>query len=117
MRKTFRHFFRLRSRDGRLRRECAVAALYSLAHHSVTSAQREGLSGSKNGKLLAEIDRRFDVFVIADKNIRYQQNFSGLTIAIVELPTNRWPVLQAINQKIVSAVDSAKLGSYTIIES
>jgi hypothetical protein len=88
----------------------------SLAHHSVTSVQREGFSGAKNGELLARIDGRFDVFVIADKNMRYQQNLSGRIIAIVELPTNRWPILQAITQKIVAAVDSAQPGSYVVVE-
>jgi len=54
--------------------------------------------------------------VIADKNMRYQQNLSERIIAIVELPTNRWPILQAITQKIVAAVDSAQPGGYVVVE-
>jgi hypothetical protein len=42
-----------------------------------------------NGDLLRPADGSFDVFVVADKNMRYQQNLGGRHIAIVELPTNR----------------------------
>jgi uncharacterized protein (DUF433 family) len=34
----------------------------------------------------------FDVFVTADKNMRYQQNLAGRRIALVVLGTPQWPV-------------------------
>ena len=90
--------------------------LKHLSHHSITSVQGEGWSGIKNGKLLALIDGRFDVFVLGDKNLQYQQNLSGRQIAIVEIFTIRWPLLQPLIPAIVAAVDNAVPGSYVKIQ-
>jgi hypothetical protein len=81
----------------------------------ITTVQLQGWSGFKNGELVSLIDGRFEVFLIADKNLRYQQNLSQRQIAIVELPTNRWPILKIIAGRIVSAVHAAAPGSYTIV--
>ncbi len=87
-----------------------------LPGHEVTSAQREGFGGMENGELLASLNGKFDVFLIADKNLRYQQNLDERMIAIIELPTNRWPVLKDCGDEIMAALDSASRGSYTVIE-
>lgn len=84
--------------------------------HSVSSVQVEGWAGFRNGELIQLLDNRFDVFVLADKNLRYQQNLQERAIAFVELPTNRWPLLQRMIPRILSAVEDARPGSYTIIE-
>ena len=55
----------------------------------VTSVQREGHRGIENGELLARLEGHFDIFILADKNLRYQQNLRDRTIATIELPTNR----------------------------
>lgn len=86
-----------------------------LPDHEITSVQREGFGGTGNGELLALIDGRSDVFILCDKNIRYQQNLKTRTIAIVELPTNRWPVLQSIRMEIAVAVAAAAQGTYRIV--
>lgn len=54
--------------------------------------QREGRAGVENGDLLKLVDGVFDVMVLADKNLRYQQNLASRRIAFVELPRNRWPI-------------------------
>ena len=56
------------------------------------------------------------MWVIADKNLRYQQNLTALRIALVELSTNRWPILEAIAPQIASIVNQATPGSYAIVE-
>ena len=81
----------------------------------VATVQLQGWAGFKNGELVGLIDQRFDVFLIADKNLRYQQNLSERRIGIVELPTNRWPLLKVMVGRIVTAVHSATPGSYTIV--
>jgi hypothetical protein len=81
-------------------------------NHTVTTVQEEGLSGMFNGALLARIEGRFDVFVTADKNLRYQQNLSGRTLAILELPTNRLPLLIPLFPRIAAAVDAMAPSSY-----
>ena len=85
------------------------------AAHLVSTVQEEGLAGTRNGDLLARIEGRFDVFLTADKNLRYQQNLSGRTIAIVEVPTNRLPLLRSIFTRISDAVDRLKPGDYVEI--
>lgn len=90
--------------------------LRHLAHHETTSVQAEGWSGIKNGELLRLIDGNFDVFLLGDKNLQYQQNLTNRRIAIVELPTIRWPLLQPFIPKVVATVDAALPGSYTVVE-
>ncbi len=83
--------------------------------HVVTTVQREGLSGTQNGRLVELIDQKFDVFVTADKNLRYQQNLSSRHIGILELPTNRLPLLLALKDRIISELDGMKHKDYQII--
>lgn len=45
--------------------------------HQVTTVQELGLAGVTNGLLLARLEGNHDVFVTADKNLRYQQNLSN----------------------------------------
>jgi hypothetical protein len=78
----------------------------------VVTVQGLGLAGMLNGALLAHLEGSHDVFVTADRNLRYQQNLKGRSLAIVELPTNRLPVLKTIADEIESAVRSATPGSY-----
>ena len=65
-----------------------------LAPHPVTTVQQAGYAGMKNGKLLAALEGSYDVFLTGDKNLRYQQNLTVRRLAIIELPTNRWPALR-----------------------
>lgn len=83
--------------------------------HQVMTVQGLGLSGTANGALIARLEGNHDVFVTADKNIRYQQNLTGRTLAIVELPTNRLPLLKAVTTEVVTAVLAATPGSYTVV--
>jgi hypothetical protein len=86
-----------------------------LGDDSVTSVQREGLGGTENGELFAALDGRFDVFILCDKNLRYQQNLRGRQIAIIELPTNRWPILRNLQEVILSALSNTVPGGYVTI--
>lgn len=87
-----------------------------LPDHDVTSVQREGFGGMGNGELLNRLDGRFDVFILCDKNLRYQQNLSDRVIAIVELPTNRWPILVNLKAEIGHAVARSASGSYVTVD-
>lgn len=82
------------------------------AAHEVSTVQELGYSGLTNGVLLAQLEGQCDVFLTADKNLRYQQNLAGRTLAIVELPTNRLPRLLAMFEQIVAIVESAEAGDY-----
>lgn len=86
-----------------------------LAAHEVISVQKAGYAGIENGDLLAKLEGIYDLFITADKNLRHQQNLAGRRLALVELPTNRWPVLRQMGPQIVQAVDRCQPGSYTVI--
>ncbi len=83
--------------------------------YEVTSVQREGWSGIANGDLIKKIDDRFDVFITADKNFRYQQNLRDRKIAILELPTNRWPRLLALKETILLELSTLGGSGYKIV--
>ena len=80
--------------------------------HTVTTVQEQGLAGTPNGALIARLDGAFEVFVTADKNLRYQQNLSRRSLAIVELPSNRLPLLRSLFPRIAAAVESIAPGEY-----
>jgi predicted nuclease of predicted toxin-antitoxin system len=83
--------------------------------HFVVTVQELGLAGVSNGELLRMLEGQFDVFVTADKNLRYQQNLAGRSLAIVELPTNRLPLLAKATDILVAAVESASPGDYLTV--
>ena len=88
-----------------------------LMGHEISTVQEAGWAGTKNGDLLKLAESRFEVFLTADKNLRYQQNLSVRKFAVIELPTNRWPILRILAAQITTAIASAKPSSYLIIES
>lgn len=87
-----------------------------LPGHTVTTVPEQGWAGISNGELVRRVADGFDVLLLADKNLRYQQNLKSRRIALIELPTNRWPLLEKLAPRIAAAVDHASAGSYTIID-
>lgn len=78
--------------------------------------QKEGWGGIKNGQLIRLIEGRFDIFITADKNLRYQQNLSHRQIAIIELPFNARRRVMPLLDKILLAVEQAQSNDYLQIE-
>ena len=92
-----------------------------LNEHLVTEAMERGWDRLENGEPLTQAEAAgFEVFLTADKNIRYQQNLKGRKIAIVELNTPRWPVVRAYVERVAAAVaaavNAATPGSYTVVD-
>jgi hypothetical protein len=70
-----------------------------------------------NGELLRVAEEAaFEIFLITDKNIRYQQNLADQVIAIVVLSNSRWPVVRSYIDRVVAAVAAAKPGTYAEVE-
>ena len=88
----------------------------TLSVHAVTTVQREGWGGIKNGELMQRIDGRFDVFITADKNLRYQQNLVNRKIAIIELPFNARRLVMPLAGKILEAIETIQPNGYAFIE-
>ncbi len=89
----------------------------ALPNHEVATAQRMGWSGISNGDLLEHAEHDgFQVFILADKNLRYQQNLSNRRIAILELWTNHRPTLEKHFPEIRAAVEKLLPGEYFILE-
>ena len=85
--------------------------------HSVYTAAQQGWDRLRNGDLLTVAERAgFDLLLTTDKNMRYQQNLKGRTIAIVVLGNQQWPELRAYIHLVVEAVNAATPGSYVEIE-
>ena len=57
----------------------------ALSAHYAVSAQKMGWGGLKNGVLLAEAEKQFDVFLTGDRNLSFQQNVTQCHIAVVVL--------------------------------
>jgi hypothetical protein len=90
---------------------------YALMGHTVVEAVERGWDRLANGALLDVAEAHaFEVFVTADKNIRYQQNLTGRKIAIVVLENAQWPVLRRYVDRVVAAVNACKPGSYAEID-
>jgi len=94
--------------------ECVPIQVRSaLPGHDVYSATDSQWRGLSNGELLhLAVQQGFDVFVVADKNMRYQQDLSDRRIAVLELWTNHRPTLERHFQYISAAVERMASGQY-----
>ncbi len=84
-----------------------------LSGHEVVTAHEQGWSTLSNGKLLEAAELAgFDLIVTTDQNLRYQQNLEGRRVAILVLPTTRWPEILPQAAKVLRAVNETVPGAY-----
>jgi hypothetical protein len=82
--------------------------------HQVETSFERGWSALSNGDLLAAAERDgFEVFITTDKNLRDQQNFRRLKIAVVVLSSTSWPRIQKAAEVVKQKIDAAFPGSFT----
>jgi predicted nuclease of predicted toxin-antitoxin system len=81
-----------------------------LAEHSAFTVQEMGWAGIRNSELLAKAESNFDVLLTADKNLRYQQNLSGLALAIIVFPSNRLSVVKTLAPQVKDALSVIRQG-------
>jgi predicted nuclease of predicted toxin-antitoxin system len=98
--------------------ECVpLQVRHALPDHEVLTVQQMGWKGAGNGDLLDAAEQAgFEVFILADKNLRYQQNLSSRRIAILELWTNHRPTLERHFAEIRAAVERLKREEYLAVE-
>ena len=84
-----------------------------LTPHAVETAYEKGWSALSNGDLLnAAENASFDLFITTDQNLRYQQNLVGRKLAILVLPTTRWPAIEKHVADVLGAVNAITAGQY-----
>ena len=95
--------------DWRLRRD--------LPGHTVESVPLIGWAGLKNGVLLSEAEKRFDVPLTMDSNMVHQQNLARFRIAVIALQarSNRLADTQPLMPKVLAALLGIRPGTLTIV--
>jgi hypothetical protein len=89
----------------------------SLTGHEITYARKIGWHEMENGELIQKAEEAgYEVLLSTDKNIRYQQNLTGRTIALIVLGNQQWPIVRLYLDKIAAAVNACTPGSYTEVE-
>ena len=90
---------------------CVPRALRAeLSGHEVKTVAEAGWAGLKNGALLQLAATRFDVLLTVDRNLEYQQNFAGLTIAVIviDVPSNDIAVVRPSMPAVLEALPKAR---------
>ena len=84
-----------------------------LVEHNVETAYQKGWSDLKNGDLLERAEQNgFDLLITTDQNLRYQQNLTDRTLAILVLMSTSWPRIKEKADGIQRVVDATTSGSY-----
>ena len=83
-----------------------------LGEEDVKTVQDLGWNGIKNGLLLTLAERDFDLFLTADKRLRYQQRLAGRKLAIIVFPSNRLVIVRALEEKLRATINEIKAGDY-----
>lgn len=81
-----------------------------LTDHEVFTVQEMDWAGIQNGELLEKAESNFQVFLTADKNLRYQQDLGKFSLAFIVFPTNRLGVVKSLASRIKEILVSIKQG-------
>ena len=84
-----------------------------LKHHSIDTVYECGWSNLENGELLDSIEQQgYELLITTDQNLRFQQNLSKRTFAVLVLLTTSWPKIAPHVAAIGAAVDQMTPGEY-----
>ena len=88
-----------------------------LPGHDVKSVPLIGWAGLKNGALLSEAEKQFDVLLTMDSNMVHQQKVSRFRIAIIALKarSNRLADTRLLMPKVAAILPTAKAGTLTLL--
>jgi predicted nuclease of predicted toxin-antitoxin system len=96
--------------------ECTPVILKRrLTDFEITTVQELGWAGIKNGELLSRAEQHYEVFITTDKNLRYQQNLADKQLAIIELPTNEVPIVDALAPAVAQVLVKIRPGDFVAI--
>jgi hypothetical protein len=101
--------------------ECVPRPLRrELPDYEVHTVVEMGWAGKRNGELLRLLTaEHFELFLTTDQNLRYQQNFSGLRVAVVVLvaPTNRLHDLAPLMPTVRTLIEAIQPGAFVEVDS
>lgn len=85
--------------------------------YEIKTVPQMGWAGNKNGKLLALIEKEFDIFITVDRNLSFQQNLSQFNIAVVVLQakSNRLMDLKPLVPKILDILSTVVKGQAVVV--
>jgi hypothetical protein len=87
-----------------------------LSGYEGATAHQMGWGTLTNGDLLAAAESGgFSLMITADRNIRYQQNMSGRTIALIEVTTTHWETIRDNVTSLLNAIETSEPGSYVTV--
>jgi hypothetical protein len=90
---------------------------YALKGHVVIEAIERGWDRLSNGDLIAAAEAAgFELLLTTDRNMRYQQNLKGRTLAFVVIGNQQWPTLRRYVERVAAAVNAATPDSFTEVE-
>jgi predicted nuclease of predicted toxin-antitoxin system len=98
--------------------ECVPARFgRSLAEHSVTTVQRHGWAGIKNGALLALAEKEFEAFITVDRKISDEQDLRKFKIPVILIRarTNRLEDIRPLAVELLEKLPRAAAGELTIV--
>ena len=86
--------------------------------HEVHTVEEAGFKGLENGDLLRAASGNYDVLVTVDRNLPYQQNLTGLEIAILILSAKRnsYVRLKPLMPQALKALMTIKAREIILIE-
>ena len=90
-----------------------------ISGHDVSTSPEMGWAGLKNGDLLANAEKEFDVFLTVDRNLAFQQNLPKFEITVLVLHghSNRLQDLLPMVPKILEALNDLQPGIAVTISS
>ncbi|MBM4063391.1 MAG: hypothetical protein FJ265_20170 [Planctomycetes bacterium] len=76
-----------------------------LEGHAVETAFERSWSTRTNGELLHAAEAAgFEVLLTTDKRLRFQQSLAGRRLAVLILPTTRWPDIREHAGEVLAAL-------------
>ena len=80
---------------------------HHLRGHSVDRSAQKGWELLENGELIRKAEEEgYEVLVTTDQSMRYQQNLSGMRLAIVVLLSTAWPRVRHRTEEIREVIEA-----------
>ena len=80
---------------------------HHLREHSVDRSAQKGWELLENGELIRKAEEEgYEILVTTDQNMRYQQNRSGIRLAIVVLLSTAWPRIRHRTEDIREIIEA-----------